>query len=199
MLTCKIPDAGAKPDAPQRSAGSTDVSRRPRRSCLAELAEILAAVQHRQEFDRVGVDAVHQAVRRLDQLADLRACEFWDDATRLRELARLMQSAGYTVDELLGVDGRGEADMVGDRLQLSDGMLRPAERAHLRGAADPRADAGERLVVTEDAAGIGVGKAGLDRLADVDLVGEVVPRRGVGKVVDEAARLGLDVRRVTHS
>ena len=52
--------------------------------------------------------------------------------------------------------------------------------------------------MTDDAAGVGVGEPGLDRLADVDLVGEVVPGSGVGKALDEAAGLGLDVRRVTH-
>ena len=62
-------------------------------------------MQHREEFDRVGVDALHQAVRPLDQLADLRASEFRDCATRLGELAGLIQGAGDAVDELLGVDG----------------------------------------------------------------------------------------------
>ena len=101
-----------------------------RGTCLAEFAEVLAAVQHREKFDRVGVDVVHQAVRPLDQLADLRTRELWDDAARLGELARLSQSAGYAVDKLLGVDGRGKADMLSDRLKLSDRMLRPTERAH---------------------------------------------------------------------
>ena len=56
--------------------------------------------------------------------------EFWDDATGLGELARLTEAAGYPVDELFGVDGRREADMIGDGLELGDGMLRPTERAH---------------------------------------------------------------------
>ena len=33
-------------------------------------------------------------------------------------------------DEVLGVDRGGEADILGDRRELSDGVLRPAERAH---------------------------------------------------------------------
>ena len=170
----------------------------PRGRCLAELAEVLAAVQHREEFDRVGMDPVHQAVRPLDQLADLRAREFRDDATRFGELARLIQAAGDAVNQLLGVDGRGKADMIGYRLELGDGVLRPAERAHLGGAADPRADTGERLIVAQDAVGIGVGEPGLDRLADVHFVREVVPSRGIGEALDEAAGLGFDIRRVTH-
>src|SRR4051812_25889414 len=57
----------------------------------------------------------------------------------------------------------------------------------LRGAADARADAGEGLVVTEHAAGVGVGvgEAGLNGLAHVDLVGEVIPGGRVGETVDE--------------
>ena len=61
----------------------------------------------------------------------------------------------------------------------------------LRRAADARADAGERFVVTDDATGVGVGGAGLDGPADVDLVGEVVPGGRVGEAINEAAASGL--------
>ena len=132
-------------------------------------------MKNRENFDRVGAHAIDQAVRRLDQLADLHASEFRDDAARLRKLARLIKPARDAVDELLGVDRRGEADVLSDGGELGDGVLRPAGARALRGAADARADARERFVVAEDAAGVGVGEAGLDGLADVDLVGEVVP------------------------
>ena len=56
--------------------------------------------------------------------------EFWDDATGLGELARLTEAAGYPVDEVLRIDRRREADVLGDRRELGDRMLRPAERAH---------------------------------------------------------------------
>ena len=74
-------------------------------SCLTELAELLAAVKNRENFDRVGAHAIDQAVRRLDQLADLHASEFRDDAARLRKLARLIKPARDAVDEVLGVAG----------------------------------------------------------------------------------------------
>ena len=72
---------------------------------------------------------IHKAVRPLDQLADLRTSEFRDDAAGLGEIARLVQAARTAVDEVLGVDWRGEADVLGDGRELADGMLRPAERA----------------------------------------------------------------------
>ena len=57
-----------------------------------------------QDLDHVGMHPVHQAVRPLDQLADLRASEFRDDAARLGELARLVEPARDAVDKMLGVD-----------------------------------------------------------------------------------------------
>ena len=52
--------------------------------------------------------------------------------------------------------------------------------------------------MTDDTAGVGVGEASLNRLADVDLVGEVIPGGRVGEALDEAASLRLDVWGVTH-
>ena len=80
---------------------------------------MLAAVKNRENFDRVGAHAIDQAVRRLDQLADLHASEFRDDAARLRKLARLIKPARDAVDELLGVDRRGEADVLSDGGELA--------------------------------------------------------------------------------
>jgi hypothetical protein len=74
--------------------------------------------------------AIHQPVRPLDQLADLVATELGYDATRHRELARLIQAMREAVDQILGIDRGGKADILGDRRELGDGVLRPAERAH---------------------------------------------------------------------
>jgi hypothetical protein len=75
------------------------------RSCLTELAEFLAAVKNGENFDRIGVHAIHEAVRPRDELADFGAGKFGDDAAGLGKLARLVEPTCDAVEELLGVDG----------------------------------------------------------------------------------------------
>ena len=60
-----------------------------------------------KDFDRVRVHSIDQAVRPLDQLANLRAIEFCDDAPRFGELARLIETTSDAINEVLGVDWGG--------------------------------------------------------------------------------------------
>ena len=45
-----------------------------------------------ENFDRIGVHAIHEAVRPLDELAEIGASELGYDAAGLRELTRLVQA-----------------------------------------------------------------------------------------------------------
>src|SRR5690606_21799460 len=76
---------------------------------------------------------------------------------------------------------------------------RSSAAAALGRAADAGADAGEGGVVIDGAPGLRVGEPLLDGLADIDLVGEVVPARPSGELVDEALRVVADVRGVGHA
>jgi hypothetical protein len=50
-----------------------------------------------------------------------------------------------------------------------------------------------------DAARIRIVEASLDRLPNVDLLGEVIPARGIQQAVDQTAGFGLDALGVAHA
>src|SRR5438105_827400 len=80
--------------------------------------------------------------------------------------------------------------------------MRPSgrhRRVELGSAADTRAHACECVLVADDASTVGVGKAGLNGLANVDFVGEIIPRRRVGKTLNKLSRIRLDVAGVAHT
>src|SRR5688500_6452171 len=87
-------------------------------------------MQNRGDLDRVWVHAIDQAIRPFDQLTNVLAPNFGDDPARFGELARLLEPVRDALNELLGIDGRGQADVLGNGRQLGDGVLRPAERPH---------------------------------------------------------------------
>ena len=64
---------------------------------------------------------------------------------------------------------------------------------------NPSADAARSLVVVHEPAGASVGESRRDRLADVNLIGDVVPAGRIGKAVDQAISFGFDVRPIGHT
>ena len=105
---------------------------------------------------------------------------------------------------------RIKPDVLSERSELLNRMLRPPKvqrgRRHwarlcvevLGRPTNTSPNAGHRLVMAHDAARLDIREAGLNRLAHVDLVGEIVPGCGIGKGVDELARVGLDIVRIAH-
>jgi hypothetical protein len=155
----------------------------------------------REYFKRVHLDTVDQTVGRIDQLPELGVADFWDHTPGLRIVAGLFEAGNQAIGELLGIDGRVEADVLGNRSELRDRMFSPAQRPCGQGlgrAANTGPHSGERLIGAQRAAGLGIGHAGINRRTDVDLVGEIVPRRGLRESVNELPSLGLNVARIGH-
>lgn len=125
------PDPGRENPMPRALDTPTYFTRRALGTVsLRELAEVLAAVQYREDPDRVGVHLIDHPIRPLDQLADLSAVKLRHDAARVRKSAGLLEAVDDAVHKVLGVDRRGETDVLGDGGELGDGVLRPAELAH---------------------------------------------------------------------
>ena len=171
-----------------------------------QIPEVAAAVQHREHLDRVGPHAINQPVGLFDELSDIRAPELRHGAPGLRMLERLAQAAHDPIDDLLRVDRRGEPNVLGNSAELAGRVIRPAEPTRhgraccdrLRGAADPRAYPRQSVVVFDEPARVRLEEPSLDRLPDVDLVGEVVPGGRLGEAVEETLRLRLDALALAH-
>ncbi len=50
----------------------------------------------------------------------------------------------------------------------------------------------------DQSASVGVSETGINRLAHVHLVGEIVPACGLWESIDKASRFGLDIGRICH-
>ena len=82
-----------------------------------------------------------------------------------------------------------------DRWPRGVGAPLPTKGHALRRALLPEAEAGADFLVRDDAAGLDVGEPGIDGLADVDLIHEIIPCGVVGELIDEASRFGLDIHK----
>ena len=60
--------------------------------------EWLSAVEYRQYVDTCRAHSVHDSIRRLDHLANLRMLEFGHYSTRIRESSNLLRAVGQTID-----------------------------------------------------------------------------------------------------
>ena len=70
----------------------------------------------------------YTTVRRLDQLAEVSLPCLRHVTAGVRKILRLSQAADDALDDLLRIDRRREADILSDRAELIDSLLRPAER-----------------------------------------------------------------------
>ena len=84
-------------------------------------------MQNRHDFDDRGPDAIDDPVRWLHELASVPGADLGHMATGLRKLLRLAKPADDALDDLIGIHGRGETDVLSDRAELIRGLLRPAE------------------------------------------------------------------------
>ena len=84
-------------------------------------------MQNRDDLDGIPAYPIDEAVRNLDKLTDLGTLELWDHATRLRKPLRLSQSMHNSINNLFRIDRRARGDMLRDRTELGNGLLRPAE------------------------------------------------------------------------
>lgn len=75
-----IPVAGEITDAPSARQLQRTLAGGRDDGCLTNLTELPPAVEYREDFDRVGIDAVHQPIRPLNELADFVPTELWHDA-----------------------------------------------------------------------------------------------------------------------
>ena len=89
--------------------------------------QVLTGVHDCDDLDGRRCYAVDESIRRLDQLAQSSVGRFGHLSAGLRKLLRLAKADDDTLDDLFCVDGRCEADVLGNSAELIDGVLRPAE------------------------------------------------------------------------
>ena len=82
-----------------------------------------------QYFDRLTTNTIDQTIWGFDQLTNLKRRRFRYATARFRKHQRMMKAEYNPIDRLLGVDRRREADVHGNRAELIDRVLRPAEHS----------------------------------------------------------------------
>ncbi len=166
-------------------------------------------MQDRQDLNRVLSHPIDQSVGRLNQLSHIGPPKLGNDPPRFGMATCLLKARDEAINDLLRVHGRVEADVFGERRQLDDGVVCPSERERrghrrcgrrrgLRRPTNPRANPGHRVGIAHNAAAFAVTQSGLDGLADIHLVSQVIPRGGIGQALDQLPRVGLDVTGFGH-
>lgn len=82
----------------------------------------------REDLDPGRADAIQQPVRSFNDLPDVQLTRLGHAASRLGKVLRLPKAKDDAVDDLLGVHGRRETDVLRDAAELLGRLLRPAER-----------------------------------------------------------------------
>ena len=98
-----------------------------RSSARQVLWEILASVDDGQDLNGVVVHAIDETIRELDELPDFERGRFRDTSPGVGKGLGLLKASSDPIDGLLGVYRRDETNVLGNRGELIDGVLRPAE------------------------------------------------------------------------
>src|SRR5688572_30831164 len=133
MVTRKITDAGRETRCSERSSASTYVSlplaepARASSACEPLCRKAASGVDHRGDLHNLALthESVDHSVVADDQLAYIRAVEFWHLAPRLGELRQPLDSANETGHQIGRVARRVTGDVVADRLGVGQRRGRP--------------------------------------------------------------------------
>lgn len=156
-------------------------------------------MQYSDHFDGFRANRVDQAVRPLNQFTErLARARFGNSPAGVGKVLDLLKAFGDTLDNLLRIHGRGDADVLRNNRALIGRALPSIGARGSRCPTNPRSDALKSLVVADGSPSTGIRQSGIERLAHMDLVSKIVPSRSVGKLLDEALSVRLDVLGIGH-
>ncbi len=141
-------------------------------------------------IDELGRHLVHDAVGRLEDLADVLALALWHDVAGLREAGDLRAAA----EEALHQDG----GVGGEVRPMYSWMLSRWQRAVSPNDSRPLSKPRDYLLVRNDSARGHVRQSAIHALLNVDLVEQVVPGRIVRQLLHNTMCYLFDVSRLSH-